>query len=106
MNEADYKTVGQFKQALLEHGVSIHELRVYGSRARGDAGLDSDLDILVVVEAIHSDTRNIVSECAWKVGFEKDIFIQTVLRSKADIETSPERSSLFMRSVFQEGIVV
>lgn len=68
--------------------------------------MDSDLDLLVIVEDIHSDPRNIVSECAWEVGIEKDTFIQTVIHSKADIETISERSSFFMRSVFQEGIVV
>ncbi len=34
------------------HGVT--DVRVFGSRARGDAGTDSDLDLLIEVGPVHS----------------------------------------------------
>ena len=34
------------------HGVT--EIRIFGSRARGDAGPDSDLDLLIEVGPVHS----------------------------------------------------
>lgn len=34
------------------HGVT--DVRVFGSRARGDAGSDSDLDLLIEVGPVHS----------------------------------------------------
>jgi predicted nucleotidyltransferase len=106
MNEQDYKIVEQFKQKLVENQIPVREIFVFGSRARGDAGPDSDLDVLVIVDERNSAIRKKVSDCAWEVGFASDIVIQSILRTKADVEEGPEKSSLFLRSVQQEGIRV
>lgn len=49
MKEKDLKIVERFKSLVLQR-VKIHELRVFGSRARGDAHEGTDLDVLVVVD--------------------------------------------------------
>ena len=48
------KALRQFKESLREHfGNEIIGIRLFGSKARGDARLDSDMDVLVITR--HDD---------------------------------------------------
>ena len=47
-------------------GQSLKEVWLFGSRARGDAGLDSDYDMLVIAEGELPELRRIVQEAEWQ----------------------------------------
>ena len=49
MLEREIKIIEKFK-ALVSMRAKVHEVRVFGSRERGDAAEESDLDVLVVVD--------------------------------------------------------
>ena len=81
------------------------KLILFGSRARGDAEPESDLDVLVLLEAEDiAEARRFVSECAWEAGFEHDIVVVPVVYRKQDWQNGPERYSLLATSVAKEGI--
>jgi len=77
---------------------------VFGSRARGTADADSDLDVLVVVEAIDTGTREIVNDAAWAAGFP-DVVVAPVIVARRDLESGPGRRSVFFQTVLREGLV-
>ncbi len=106
MKERDYKLVEQFKQKLLENDIPVRELIVFGSRARGEANPDSDLDVLVLVDWTSPESESLVSHCAWEVGFEADIIIQSVVLTYQQAREGPEKSSLLMLAVEKEGVSV
>jgi uncharacterized protein len=104
--DSDRTVVEQFKRLLTEHGIPLYKTIVFGSRARGDAEPDSDLDVLVLVDHLNPAMRKVISHCAWEVGFETSILIQTVVMTKEQAEQGPEQSSLLMLAVKEEGVPV
>ncbi len=105
MLEKEHKIAEKFKQ-LVTRQVKVHEVRVFGSRARGDATEDSDLDVLVVVDQLDHGTEKYISECAWEAGFPDDIVIMPVAITLDNLKNSPLRESAFIRTVYREGVFV
>jgi predicted nucleotidyltransferase len=105
MLEKELKIVETFKQ-LVSQRVKVHEVRVFGSRARGDAAEDSDLDVLVVVDQLDHATEKYISDCAWEAGFPADIIIMPVAITLDTLKNSPLRESVFIRTVYREGVFV
>jgi predicted nucleotidyltransferase len=106
IRDDDRQVVERLKRSFILHGVPLDQTIVFGSRVRGDVDADSDLDVLVLVQYVNPEIRKTVSHCAWEVGFEAGLLIQTVVMTRAEAEDSPEQSSLLMLAVKAEGIVV
>jgi predicted nucleotidyltransferase len=104
MNEVEQKVAGKFK-SLLSGKVSVWKIILFGSRARGDADFDSDMDMLVVVSGnLDRAAREIISVCAWEAGFEYGIVVVPVIYTRDEWENGPERRSLLSIAVNMEGI--
>lgn len=96
----------QFK-ALLRERLQVYKVILFGSRARGDADPQSDLDVVVVLEdGIDASAREYVSDCAWEAGFVHGIVVVPVVFTRSEWEYGPERESLFVRAVEIEGVPV
>jgi predicted nucleotidyltransferase len=94
-------------RALLDEKVHVHSIMVFGSRARGNAGENSDLDVLVVTEEAETyDLLMTVYGCGFEAGLESGIVINTVVFSRDDWENGPERNSLLAETIKREGILV
>jgi predicted nucleotidyltransferase len=106
LGDLERQLVERFKQLMRERGVPFYQTIVFGSRARGDARPDSDLDVLVLVESVTPLIRKIISRCAWEIGFDAGILIQTVVMTRVQAEQGPEQSSLLMLAVKEEGVAV
>ena len=103
MNNAERNVIEAFRR-LLARKLQVDELVLFGSRARGDAAPDSDMDILVIIDKPTEDIEEYVSSCAWEAGFEHGIVIVPVLYSKKEWESGPDRVSLLARAIEMEGI--
>jgi predicted nucleotidyltransferase len=106
MRKADWRLAERLKGSLLEHNIPLYKLIVFGSRARGDAGPESDLDVLVLVERVDAVLRKTISHYAWDIGFEAGVLIQIVVMTREEAEHGPEQSSLFMLAIAEEGLQV
>jgi len=91
----------------LQKRLSLNRLVLFGSRARGDADPDSDLDVLVILNMpVSREVEDYVNDCAWEVGLEHGIVVVPVTVSRLDWEEGLLSSSLLAIAVRQEGVTV
>ena len=105
MDPVEKKIVDKFA-LLVREKLSVHRVEVFGSRARGDADPDSDMDVLVVVNDISPELEDYISECAWEAGFERGIVIVPVVFTRDEWENGPERYSLLAEAIRAEGVML
>ncbi len=106
INTLERTILNKFKSSLLKQ-VSLYKLILFGSRARGDAGIYSDMDVVVILDdASNEQDFDYVSDCAWEAGFEYGIVIVPVVFTRNEWEDSPERYSLLAKAVEKEGILL
>jgi predicted nucleotidyltransferase len=68
--------LGRFRAALgLRFGRRLREVTLFGSRARGEAHEESDVDVLVVVDALSEKERAEVMDLAWRAAFEGEEYV-------------------------------
>lgn len=104
MNATEKAILDRFKTLLLKR-VRLHKLILFGSRARGNADLYSDMDVVVVLDgASDEEERDYVRNCAWEAGFKHGIVVVPVVFSRNEWENGPERYSLLVQAVSKEGV--
>lgn len=89
---------------LVQKKVSLHSVVLFGSRARGDAEPDSDMDVLVIVDDLTEKDEDYISECAWEAGFASGVVVVPVVFSRVEWENGPERYSLLAEAVKSDGV--
>ena len=106
MNAQEREILSDFKERVAAC-LPLDRMILFGSRARGDADPDSDMDVLVVLDCpVDWDTRSMVSERAWEAGFGKGIVVTSVAVSREEWEKGPLSSSLLAIAVDEDGVVV
>lgn len=104
MNRKDLAIARKFKH-LVQQRITPLDIKVFGSRARGDARADSDLDVFVVVENSTHAIEKFVSDCAWEAGFEQNVHVVPVVVGKDRME-GRLKESVFIINVYRDGVTV
>ena len=100
----DDKNIDQKFKNKVRQIVPIIDFKVFGSRARGEATDESDLDVYIKVEEITSIQRQKIRESASDVGFEMDRVISTFVVTKEQLEKGAAGANPIIYRIDEEGI--
>ena len=96
-----------FNQRLLsELGKQVRQVILFGSKARGDSALDSDIDVLILADEEGRQVRKTISKISSQIGLDYDVCLGALLiANKRWQQMSSERFSL-CRNVERDGILL
>jgi predicted nucleotidyltransferase len=82
------------------------ELVLFGSEARGQATLQSDIDLLALVNKNHitNEDRERIAHPLYEIELQTNTIITPIIRSKQQWETQP--MSYFKKNIIAEGITL
>ncbi len=96
----------EFKARLAGGGVNPLEFVVFGSRARGDHEEYSDLDVLIVLDAVSEGDKAVIQDAAWEVGFDNNLVVCPIVWTKEQLQSRPYQELPLLEAVREEGIAV
>lgn len=104
MNPKDEEILKNFKEKISQKFPSSRVI-LFGSRARGDAGPQSDADVVVILKnSASEEDQEFISDSAWEAGYPYGLVIVPVVFSQEEWESGPERFSLLVKAVQTEGV--
>ncbi len=105
MTKRDMEIAKELKERL-SIAVDLVDLRVFGSRARGDQDEYSDFDVFIEVENLDKKIKETIRNITWETGFENSVLISTLIFTRYEIEDSPLRVSPIIKNINEEGVKV
>jgi len=79
---------------------------LYGSQAHGQAGPESDLDLLVLLDEVTAAKKRLIRDTLYEVGLAEDLVISAIVRSYQAWNSSISKATPLYRVIQQEGIQV
>ena len=88
-------------------GITYEKLILFGSQARGDSGVDSDYDLLIVIKDNLSitDKFSIMGQARKKLA-EKLIDADVIVKSESELELYKNRIGSAARAAILEGVTI
>lgn len=85
-------------------GPNLVALKLFGSKARGDATPESDLDVVVVVSDRRLEAENSILDLAFDVNLAHDVYISPRVIERAVLEHPVWRITPFLQAIEREGV--
>jgi len=95
--------VTRLRQELSEH---ILDIRLFGSEARGEASLESDIDVLIVVQpdAARVPLEDRIIDIAFDVNLPFGVYISPRVVTQGILDDPVWRETPFIKNVVRESV--
>jgi hypothetical protein len=84
----------------------VERILLFGSRARGEARHDSDVDVLVVVRTETPELRRLLLDVAFEVNMERGCWLVPAICPAEEVDGPAGRYDPFYVSAAKEGVLV
>ena len=82
------------------------ELRLIGSKARGDSSIGSDIDVVIVLKAYDWVKRREIYGVCFDISLEYDVLLSPKLFTEEEFNSTLTRATPFYESIVREGVAV
>jgi predicted nucleotidyltransferase len=107
LNEKEKSALKKFRAAVEKAMAgNLVELKLFGSRARGDARQDSDIDVLVITATGDWHMSDVIYSIATDILLEDEVCISPKVINKRDYDHLCEMGTPFIKNVIREGITI
>jgi predicted nucleotidyltransferase len=107
LTEKDQLALKKFKEAVTKAlGNELVELTLFGSKARGDAREDSDIDVLVITNSGNWRLRDVVYGIVTDILLDDDVIVSPKVIGKEDYRRLYEKGYPFIKNVIKDGIAI
>jgi predicted nucleotidyltransferase len=85
---------------------SLIQLKLFGSKVRGDFDRVSDIDLFIVLRQSDWQIEKAVYELCFEISLKYDVFLAPVVYSEKEVEDKLTKITSFYRNVEMEGIAI
>lgn len=82
------------------------DFRVFGSKARGDASPDSDIDVMIEIEECSPAIESAIDDLVFEINLAHDCLISLIIFSKRELEEGSLGESPIYKAIEKEGVRV
>jgi uncharacterized protein len=105
--EKEHTAIGHFSRVLRKSlATNLVEIRLFGSKANGMDSHYSDIDILIIVNEVNDEIKDIVFESAVEVNLTYDVVISPLIYSTKDYYNKSVKETYFFKATQKEGILL
>jgi predicted nucleotidyltransferase len=83
----------------------ISEMRLFGSSARGDRRVDSDIDVFIILPKINRQIEEDLFDIAYDLELKYDCLIDLIVFSEDTMKGHYSTSSIYLKAV-EEGAII
>ena len=82
----------------------IIDLRLYGSKARGEGRQESDIDIMIELPDYDRVMVEEIDDIVYRINLEHDVFISILVFGKDELEKGPMSESPIYKAIQKDGV--
>lgn len=107
LTDAEQAWLDAYRKALEQkHPGAIHELLIYGSKARGQAHAESDLDVLLIVKNHAGGLKRELRWIGYLLAAKTDVLPSILAYTQAEWESRRRSGSTFRKAVERDAVRV
>ena len=95
-----------YRSALRRHSGKVVRLLIYGSKARGDAHADSDLDVLLIVKDAAADAKRPLRRIGYGLAATSDAVPSILAYTQEEWQVRSAKGYPFQQAVERDGVPV
>ncbi|MEQ8167845.1 MAG: nucleotidyltransferase domain-containing protein [Candidatus Eremiobacterota bacterium] len=105
MSNSEILAIKELKKVLYS-SFNIIDMKIFGSKSRGEGNSDSDIDLMIEIDISTADIISQIYDITFDINLAYDTSISPVIFSKLELEEGPMSESPLYKVIQKEGVPI